>query len=613
MDKTFKSEDLALDPARPAVRGNAALARDLVSGAQAPSPRPAPIRDRGQGRFGRWLGVSVGYGTVATTLAMLFFFLVLPVGIIMVKAFEGPHGFTLEYFRLLFANELQVQAIINSLLIGVYTTIAATVISLPLALVNTKFDYPGKGLLTGLLLTPMIMPPFVGAIGFQRFFARRGSVNLLLMQLGVIHSPIEWLSGGGAFWMVVALEALALYPIMYLNLTAALANVDPSLEEMASTLGVSKLRQLKDIIWPLARPGYFAGAIIVLIWAMTDLGTPLTTGFQDVVPVHIFNLVTDVNENPVGHALVFVVIIMTVAIFLLSKAAFGNNKYEMMAKGHVTSSVTKLGVLKALPCYGLMLFTIAIALLPHISVVITSLSDKWFMTILPDHYTVAHYKAVFGSELPMIGIKNSLLYAGLSTFVDLVLGLAIAYVVVRKLIPFGSLLDSLVMVPLALPGVVLAFGYVVTYSDTPLDPLMNPIPLLVIAYAIRRLPYMVRSASAGLQQTSASLEEASATFGASRLKTLRKITVPLVTANLVAGGLLCFAYAMLDVSDSLILAMKDRFYPVTKAIYVLFLEQGNGEFVACALGVIGMVILTSCIVGSSLILGKKMGELFRAG
>jgi iron(III) transport system permease protein len=164
-----------------------------------------------------------------------------------------------------------------------------------------------------------------------------------------------------------------------------------------------------------------------------------------------------------------------------------------------------------------------------------------------------------------------------------------------------------------LPGIVLAFGYVVTYTGTFLDPLDNPVPLLVIAYAIRRLPYMVRSASAGLQQTSVSLEEASTTFGASRFYTLRKITMPLVMANLIAGGLLCFAYAMLDVSDSLILAMKDRFYPLTKAIYALFLEQGSGELVASALGIIGMLILTACILGASVILGKKMGELFRSG
>lgn len=563
--------------------------------------------------FKRAIGNTVGYGTVVATLAMLFFFLVLPVGTVVVKAFLNKGEFTLEYFQLLFANDLQTGAILNSLKIGVASTIFTTLLCLPLALVNIKFDFPGKGLLSGLLLTPMVMPPFVGAIGFQRFFARRGSINILLQQLGLIDSPIEWLVQENLFWAVVILEVLHLYPIMYLNLTAALANVDPSLEEMAVTLGVPRWKVYKDIVWPLARPGFFAGAIIVFIWALTDLGTPLLVGFKETMPVRIFNMVTDVNANPVGFALVFVVIMLTVAIFMGSKFLFGGKKYEMMAKGHVTSSVRKAKGLTLVAVYALLIGTVLLALFPHFAVLVTSLSDKWFMTILPENYSLQYYEAILQSELPAIGIKNSFLFAGLSTVVDLILGLLIAYVVVRKLIPFGSVLDSLVMVPLALPGIVLAFGYVVTYSDTFLDPLENPVPLLVIAYAIRRLPYMVRSASAGLQQTSASLEEASATFGAGRFYTLRKITMPLVTANLVAGGLLCFAYAMLDVSDSLILAMKDKYYPLTKAIYALFLEQGSGELVASALGVVGMVILTACIMGASVILGKKMGELFRSG
>ena len=168
------------------------------------------------------------------------------------------------------------------------------------------------------------------------------------------------------------------------------------------------------------------------------------------------------------------------------------------------------------------------------------------------------------------------------------------------------------MLPLAVPGIVLAFGYVITYTGTFLDPMHNPIPLLIIAYAIRRLPYMVRSASAGLQQMSIHLEEAASSFGASRFEILRKITFPLILANLIGGALLCFSYAMLDVSDSLILAMVDQYYPLTKAIYALYLEQGSGEYVASSLGVIGMIILGSCILLASLSLGKKMGEIFKA-
>lgn len=563
-------------------------------------------------KLDRILSNTVGYGTVGVTLLMLFFFLVYPVSHIVVKSFFNESGFTLEYFRLLFSNNLQTESILNSIYIGVATMVLSTIVALPLAIANTKFEYKGKGLVSGLLLVPMIMPPFVGAIGIQRFFARRGSVNLQLMEWGWIDAPIEWLSDENMFWAVVLLEVFHLYPIMYLNLTAALANVDPSLEEMSSTLGATKFQQFKDIIWPLSRPGFIAGAIIVFIWGLTDLGTPLLVGFHETMPVKIFNLVTDTHENPMGFALVFVVIVMTVLFFLLSKLAVGGNKYQMMAKGHVTSSLKRPNWLGASFIYIMSAVVVFVALIPHFTVVITSLSDKWFMTPLPDSYTTKYFSMVFQQELSSIGIKNSLFFASVSTVIDLILGVLVAYVVARKLIPFSGWLDALVMIPLALPGIVIAFGYVATYSNTFLDPMNNPVPLLIIAYAIRRLPFMVRSAAAGLQQMSASLEEASTTFGASRFHTLRKITIPLITANLIGGALLCFSYAMLDVSDSLILAMKDRFYPITKAIYALFLEQGSGEFVASALGLIGMAILTACILGASLVLGKKMGELFRS-
>jgi len=554
----------------------------------------------------------LGYCTMLALAAVLVTFLILPVGVILVKAFRGPSGFTLDYFKLLFANELHMEATLNSLALGLVTVIATTIVALPLALANTKLDFPGKSLLTGLLLMPMVMPPFVGAIGIQRFFARRGVVNLLLMKLGVTETPIEWLEGSRIFWAVAVLEALHLYPILYLNLTSALANIDPSLDDVADTFGVSRWKRLKDITWPLARPGYFAGAIIVFIWAFTDLGTPLLVGYQQALPVRIFNMISDVNENPVGFALVVLVIVLTLVIFFVSKATLAGKKYEMLARGHVTNRVQKLSAWGAIPCYLMLGTVICAAVVPHLSVLLTSFSDNWFMTILPEHYTLEHYQQVLSTELPAIGIKNSLLFSGISTVVDLVLGVLIAYVIVRKVVPFTQLLEAITMMPLALPGIVLAFGYVVTFTGTKIDPFMNPMPLLIIAYAIRRLPYMVRAAIAGLMQTSRSLEEASMVFGASRFTTLRRITMPLIAANLVAGCLLCFAYAMLDVSDSLILAMKDRFYPLTKAIYSLFLEQGRGELTASALGVIGMIILAGCLLGASRVLGQKMGELFRS-
>jgi len=143
------------------------------------------------------------------------------------------------------------------------------------------------------------------------------------------------------------------------------------------------------------------------------------------------------------------------------------------------------------------------------------------------------------------------------------------------------------------------------------DVRVNPTLFLVTAYAVRRLPYMVRSAAAGLQQTSETFEEAAANLGAAPLVSLRRITLPLITANLAAGILLAFAFSMLEVSDSLMLAQQARFYPITKTIYELFQLLGTGRYLASALGVWAMVFLTVAILGTSLLLGRKMGAIFR--
>jgi iron(III) transport system permease protein len=182
------------------------------------------------------------------------------------------------------------------------------------------------------------------------------------------------------------------------------------------------------------------------------------------------------------------------------------------------------------------------------------------------------------------------------------------------------LLDALAMLPLALPGIVLAFGYVAAFDNFKtawlneyFNPRNNPTLLLIISYSVRRLPYIVRSAYAGFQQTSVTLEEASANLGASPFRTLRKITLPLVMANLIAGTILTFSFAMLEVSDGLILAMKEQYYPITKMIYQLMGRlDPNAPSVACALGVVGMILLTGSLLIAAKLLGRKMGQLFRA-
>jgi iron(III) transport system permease protein len=562
----------------------------------------------------RWLDTSdLSSGlTVLLAILTIFFgtFLLYPLFHVFVNAFYREGELSLTFFGLLLQNPVQQRALLNSLELGIAATLMTTVISLPIAFALIRYEFPGKGLLSGLLLIPMVMPPFVGAIGMRQMFARFGSINLLLLELGLIDTPIDWFGGGG-FWGVVILEALHLYPIMYLNIAAGLANVDPSLEESARNMGASGLRLFRTVTFPLMLPGYFAGAIIVFIWAFTDLGTPLIFEFREVVAIQIFNMVNDLHENPMGYALVVFVVLVTLALFYLSKKFIGGQRYEMIARGHVVSGTRRASLSESVVIYAGLLSIVGVALIPHLSVVLTSVSERWFMTVLPSAYTATYYGQIFEHDLTLSSIKNSLFLSVLSTALDIVLGVLIAYLLTRRRFPGRDVLDAVTMLPLALPGLVLAFGYVAAFSGTPLDVRLSPVPLLVIAYAVRRLPYMVRAAYAGFQQMSITLEEASMNLGASPLRTLWKITMPLVVANLVAGAILSFSFAMLEVSDSLILAVKEQYYPITKAIYALMGRIADGPYMASAMGILGMILLACSLLITGRVLGRKMGELFK--
>ena len=550
---------------------------------------------------------------VVLILIWLFFlaFMIYPLAHVFSRAFFTADGFSLVFLKLMFSNPNYTIILANSVNLGLAVTLLTTFISLPLAFLLVRYDFPGKGLLTGLILIPLVLPPFVGAIGMRQLMSRFGSVNLLLLQMGVIDQPIDWL-GGGSFWGVVIIETLHLYPIMYLNLAAALANVDPSLEEAARNMGANGAKLFRTVTFPLMLPGYFAGAIIVFIWAFTDLGTPLVFEYREVVAVQIFNMVTDLHQNPMGYTFVVVVIAVTLFFFYLSKRILGAGRYEMLGRGHVISATRTASARLIVIAYVAVLAVTTLALLPHFGVVLTSVAKRWFLTALPSEYTVQFYQRVFSHELALLSIKNSFLLSGLSTVIDIVLGVTIAYILARKRVPGRAALDVLAMLPLALPGLVLAFGYVAAFSATPLDPRTNPVPLLVIAYAVRRLPYMVRAAYAGFQQTSVVLEEAAINLGASPVKTLFQITMPLVFANLIAGAVLSFSFAMLEVSDSLILASKEPYYPITKAIYALLQRIEDGPYIASAMGMLGMLLLAASLFVAGRLFGRRMGELFRA-
>ena len=546
-------------------------------------------------------------------------FLFYPVGLLLRGAFLENGHFSLKYFGLLLASPLQRESIANSFSIALWTTVLTTLLTLPLAWLMTRYSFWGKGALGILFLVPLILPPFVGAIGLRQLLSRFGSANLLLMKLGVLppDQPVDWLGHGG-FLGIILLQTFNLYPILYLNLSAAMANIDPTLREAAQNLGAGSGRLFRTVTLPLILPGYFAGAIIVFISAFTDLGTPIIFGFSRVVPMQIFDAINELNTNPMGYALVVFVLVLTLILFVVSKRILAHRRFEMMPRSHSGEIAATRS--QTFWIWAGAILLVAISLLPHLMVVVQSFAARWFFSVTPEEWTVATYRELLHAGLTASSIRNSLFYSSVSAGLDLILGVSIAWLLARRQIPFAQWLDGLAMLPLALPGLVLAFGYLAGFDNFKskwlneyFNPRNNPTLLLIISYSVRRLPYMVRSAYAGFQQTSVTLEEASANLGASPWRTLRKITLPLISANLIAGTLLTFSFAMLEVSDSLILAMKEPYYPITKMIYQLMGRlDPTAPSIACALGVLGMILLTISLVIAGRLLGKKMGQLFRA-
>lgn len=556
--------------------------------------------------------------SVFAVMALFFAcFFVAPIWSTLRVAFADANGgFTMDHIWDVFRNPLYRQGLWNSFLIGVFSTLGCVVLGLPLAVVFVRYDFPGKSLLNSMLLLPMIIPPFVGAIGVRAMMGQAGAVNSFLIKLGLMQAdhPVDWL-GSSQMCGVIILNILTRFPILYLNASAALANLDPALEEAAANLGCKPAARFWKITLPLIMPGIFAGGTIVFIWAFTDLGVPLVFDFDRVTSVQIFNLLKDISGNTLPYAMVVVMLVFTVLCYVVSKLLF-----ERANAGGGGRAVTARETIKLAPgagwlCTLLFVASIALISLPHVGVMLLSLATDWYRTVLPENFTLQHYRDVLSHELTLRAIANSLKYATVATMLDLVLGVGVAYVTVRTRIWGRQVLDAMAMLPLAVPGLVMAFGYLAMAREGERFHFLmigeDPVILLIIAYAVRRLPYVVRSASAGLQQISPALEEAAQNLGCPPLQALKKITLPLIAPNLIAGGLLAFSFAMLEVSDSMILAQQAAHFPITKAIYQLVGALGNGPFLAAALGVWAMVFLGITLVGAGLMLGKKLGALFR--
>jgi len=550
---------------------------------------------------------------------MLLAALVLPIAVVIAGGFLHEGKVSFYWLSHALTNRILVGQLVNGLALAATTTLICMLIAIPLAIVRTRFSFRGAGILSALLLVPLILPPFVGALSMRKILAQGGVLNRILLDIGILGPRFQdwpdWLGSG--FPAVVVLQVLHLFPILYLNASAALANVDPAASQAARNLGAGPLRAFWKITLPLIRSGLFAGGTIVFIWAFTDIGTPLIVGFDEVLPVTLFQRLSQEDISPLTYTLVFVLLSSAVAMYVLGKFVFGRNSAAGASKASIAEETRRLGPAGTLAAWVMFGTVICLALTPHVGVVLTAVSKRWVNTIVPSVFTTEYLRFVITRPSTYNSIINSLMYAGTSTLIDIAIGCVAAWLMVRSKIRGRTFLDGLCMLPLAVPGLILAAGYVaITVKGSALEsigPMRNPFIILVVAYSVRRLPFVVRGVTAGLQQVPVAMEEAGRNLGASKAGVIFRITAPLIAANIIAAGVLTFAFAMLEVSDSLILAQLENHYPITKEIYKQ-MSSGNVDAaaIASALGVYGMLLLGGTFAIAGALMGKRLGAIFRA-
>ncbi len=532
-----------------------------------------------------WRSYVVLFAIAAFLLALL----IIPVGAVFITAFrDGDGSFTLGHFGTFFSTGLMRESFGNSLYVAITSVIAASLIAVPLAYITVRFQFRGALLIQTLGVLPLIMPPFVGAVAMQLIFGRSGSVNLLLDELFGFSIPImQGLTG------VIFVESLHYFPFILMNLIVALRAIDGAMEEAALNLGAKGWRLFSRVVFPLALPGYLAGAALVFIKVFDDLGTPLVLGQTNMLAPQAYLRITQVGlEDPLGYVISVIMIAFSILALWLSIRVMKGKDYSTLQKGGAGIARRRLSTGEAWLAYAVIVLVLLVVLSPHLGLLLLSFARVWSFSVLPDDYTLANYATVFGDSTGMI--TNTLLYCGLAATIDVVIGVAIAYLILRTRIPARQWLDFAASAAIAVPGIVLAIGYLRTFQSFEIGgvPITQTWLLIMLAYSVRRLPYALRSCMAALQQINISLEEAAEMLGASKWRSVRRVVIPLMAGGILAGFVSSFITAAVELSATILLVVKESQAPMSYGIY-LHMQSVSGRGAGAALGV--LLVLTVAI------------------
>ena len=540
-------------------------------------------------------------------LVLLAAFILVPLIRVLFVAFAGDQGPTLVHLANFFRRPLFREALANSLVAGGAGVVLASLIGVPLALLTVRCAFPGLALIRTLAVLPLVVPPFVGAVAFQQVLGRSGMVNLLLMPW--IGDPIPFMEG---LTGVVLVQALHYFPLIYLNTAASLANVDPALEEAARNLGCHGLTLFRRITLPLVMPGFLAGALLVFIRVVDDLGTPLMLNYTKLLAPQAYLRITTVGLNDVdGYVICVVLVALSLAALALARGYLGRAEYATGERG-AAAAARPLAGWRRWGGLALCLLLVGISLIPHVGIVLLSFARIWSFSILPSRYTLGNFEEIL-FRAPHF-VVNTIKYAFLASLADVVLGAAIAWLLVRGRVWGRNVLDAIATLPLAIPGVVLAVGYLRTFHGWEVPGLGGPLTaswfILVIAYTMRRLPYTVRACTAAMQQIPVSFEEAAMNLGAPPARTFRCVTIPLMIGGLVAGGLIAFITSAVELSSTIMLVPRIELGPLAYGIYI-YMQSAVGRGPGAALGVVAIALVAIGTWITNRVAGRGTGSPFR--
>jgi iron(III) transport system permease protein len=554
---------------------------------------------------------SIGY---VFSLTSLIIFILTPIFFVFIGVFQGEMGWGLENFYNWWAIPSMRKGLFNALSAGFLTTIFTSIIGIPVAYIMTRYRFPGYNLLTVLLTLPLIMPPFIGAFSLVVMLGNNGIITNLLKDLFGMSLSKGFINP--SLLSVVIVQTTHLWPLIYINTSSSLRKIDQSLEESARNLGASGFNLFYRITLPLAIPGYIAGAFLTFIWSLSDIGSPIMLSFTKYAPSQAFWELVRV-EGIIEHASVICAILTLISISLLILVnRFVSLKEYATARVGSTMKLLEPSRWLRVTIYIFFIFIVGLSILPHIGTFIIAFTElpKYGSWILRG-FNLEGWATIISRTETQHLIINSLLYASLAGIIDIILGAIIGYILVRKNYFGKAILDIISIMPLAVPGVVIALGYIFLFSSRlpgTTFRLSSYWLILVIAYSMRRIPYSVRSSHAALQQVHISLEEAAENLGANRFHTMLKVTLPLISTGLLAGGTMSFITAFTEVSTSLMIQPLNGPFgiharPITLGIYSEIQRGAGGYAAAGALGVIQIVTATICFYLVNRFVGEDEG------